>query len=294
MTTATTKNRRIFSALGAAGLGFFAVCLPAASEELFINTRTPALSEMLEDGAVRVIVNYTPLEQVTDARENLHFRIFYEGESVDNLSSRAVYRDGPASVTVEDLDSDGIAEVRITESSGGHRCCLDTTVYGLGEDGSFGEVDTRLVDGGLSGGWVEDLNGDGYSEVRKMDEAFWYKFAHFAASSAPPQILTYRAGAFTDTTREFTDELREHVAQLEQQEFNGRNFAGAPNGILADYVASKAMLGEFEEAWAFMLENYDPQSDWELEIRDETGEIVGYYQDYPTALRAFLAERGYL
>ncbi len=111
---------------------------------------------------------------------------------------------------------------------------------------------------------------------------------------APPQILTYRAGAFTDTTREFTDELREHVAQLEQQEFNGRNFAGVPNGILADYVASKAMLGEFEEAWAFMLENYDPQSDWKLEIRDETGEIVGYYPDYPTALRAFLAERGYL
>ncbi|MEL6854974.1 MAG: hypothetical protein AAFO83_07665 [Cyanobacteria bacterium J06607_13] len=63
---------------------------------------------------------------------------------------------------------------------------------------------------------------------------------------------------------------------------------------MADYVANKAMLGEFEEAWAFMLENYDSQSDWELEIRDEMGQVVGYYSDYPTALRAFLKERGYL
>lgn len=64
--------------------------------------------------------------------------------------------------------------------------------------------------------------------------------------------------------------------------------------MLADYVATKAMLGEFDKAWAFMLENYDPRSDWELEIRDDTGEIVDYYPDYPTALRAFLVERGYL
>lgn len=292
MSTAKVNIKQILSMLGAAGLGFALACPPAASEELFINTQTPELSEMLEEGAVRVVVSYTPVEQLGDSRENLRLRIFYEGESVANLSSRAVYPHGPESVTVEDLDSDGVAEVRITESSGGHRCCLNTTIYGLGENG-FAEVDTRLVDGGLSGGWVEDLNGDGYSEVKKMDEAFLYRFAPFAASSAPPQILTYQQGTFTDTTREFTGVLREHVARLEGY-FDGPHFAGSPNGILADYVASKAMLGEFEEAWAFMLENYDPQSDWELRIRNEAGEVVGYYPDYPTALRAFLEGRNYL
>lgn len=89
-----------------------------------------------------------PLEQTTDASDNFRVRIFYEGNAIASLSSRAVYPNGPASVTVEDSDSDGIAEVRITESSGGHRCCLDTTVYGL-RDSGFGEVDTRLVDGGF-------------------------------------------------------------------------------------------------------------------------------------------------
>jgi hypothetical protein len=294
MTLISSKSKQIVSTLWVAGLGLFGLSwhLSAAAAELSINTETPALSEMLEEGAVRVIVNYTPFTDF-DSGNNLHYRVFYDGEAIATLDTQAGFPDGRSGVTVEDLDSDGVAEVRIIEFSGGHRCCLDTTVYGLGESG-FSEVDTRLVDGGLTGGWVEDLNGDGYSEVIKSDEAFFYKFAPFAGSSAPPQILTYRAGAFTDTTREFAEVLREHIDRLERESFSGTEFAGAPNGILADYVASKAMLGEFEEAWNFMLENYDPQSDWELEIRDETGEIIGYYPDYPTALKAFLEERGYL
>ena len=291
MTTAFSR-KRIFSTLGLAGLLSAGLPLSAAAADLFIDVETPEFSEMLEEGAVRAVVNYVPLTQVPISSNNFRVRIFYEGAAIANLSSRAVVPHGPASVTVEDLDSDGVAEVRITESSGGHRCCLDTTLYALGEDG-FREVDTRLVDGGLTGAWVEDLNGDGYSEVVKADEAFWYRFTPFIASSAPPQILTYRQGAFADTTREFPDRLTEHLAKLEKI-FDSHSFVHAPNDLLADYVATKAMLGEFDEAWAFMLENYDPYSDWDLPIRDESGEIVGEYPDYPTALRAFLEGKGYL
>jgi len=65
------------------------------------------------------------------------------------------------------------------------------------------------------------------------------------------------------------------------------------NGILAGYVAQKALLGEYEEGWKFMLANYDRTSEWGLAIYQENREI-GKYPNFPTALRAFLIQQGYL
>ncbi len=42
-----------------------------------------------------------------------------------------------------------------------------------------------------------------------------------------------------------------------------------------------------------MLANYDRTSDWGLAIYQEDREI-GKYPDFPTALRAFLIQQGYL
>ena len=213
--TTTGKIKQLLSTVGLAGLSILGIYFPspAAAAELFITTETPRLNAMVEEGSVRVVISYSSFEDYNEP-DNIRYRIFYEGEPVASVSSSARFPNGRAGVSVEDLDSDGIAEVRIIHFSGGHRCCLETTVYGLVGQSGFSEVDTRLVDGGLTGGHLEDINGDGYSEVIKSDEAFFYKFASFAGSSAPPRILTYRQGSFTDTTREFANELREHIANL--------------------------------------------------------------------------------
>jgi hypothetical protein len=65
------------------------------------------------------------------------------------------------------------------------------------------------------------------------------------------------------------------------------------NGILAGYVAQKILLGEYEDGWKFMLANYDRSDDSGLDI-SRNNEVVGKYRDFPTALRAFLIEQGYL
>ncbi len=65
------------------------------------------------------------------------------------------------------------------------------------------------------------------------------------------------------------------------------------NGILAGYVAQKILLGEYEEAWQFLLANYDKNSDWGLDIYGEST-AIGKYPDFPTALSAFLLKNGYL
>ena len=54
------------------------------------------------------------------------------------------------------------------------------------------------------------------------------------------------------------------------------------------------MLNEdFAGAWQFMVDNYDREATWGLEIYQD-GEQVGAYSDFPTALQAFLVEAGYL
>ena len=73
-----------------------------------------------------------------------------------------------------------------------------------------------------------------------------------------------------------------------------------PNGILAAYVATKALLGEAQSGWETMIQRYDPKEDWGLKEclggYDNRGkcrqEVV--YSNYPEALLAFLVSSGYL
>jgi len=266
----------------------------ATDEAIYITESTPALSDMIEKGPVRVVVNYTPLEAASEGSENLKYRLFFNNNPIASLNYTAGYRNGSASVVIEDFDSDEVPEVIFTEYTGGNHCCLNKTMFGL-QGETFGEIDTRLLNSVLGGGQIEDLNGDGYSEFIQVDTSFYLQFGSFAATFLPPNIVTYQEGAFTDTTREFPDYIRTSIVESEQRlTDSGRR--SPSNAFFPGYVASKALLGEFEEAWAFMLNNYNPQLDWDstLEITNESGDVVGYHPDYPTALRAFLAERNYL
>jgi hypothetical protein len=74
------------------------------------------------------------------------------------------------------------------------------------------------------------------------------------------------------------------------------------NGACAAFVADAARLGRFEEAWSIMLRNYNQSDTWELpsdcDVELKSGECPkGHehkYDNYPAALRAFLARYGYI
>jgi hypothetical protein len=73
------------------------------------------------------------------------------------------------------------------------------------------------------------------------------------------------------------------------------------NGFLAAWVATKALVGEFDSGWKRMLGLYDRGSDWGLTACEAGYDAKGdcrrpekRYASYPDALRAFLRRTGYL
>ncbi|PSB24992.1 hypothetical protein [Stenomitos frigidus] len=76
--------------------------------------------------------------------------------------------------------------------------------------------------------------------------------------------------------------------------FQERRNQGERNGVLAGYVAQKALLGEFQQGWDLMLANYDRTSDWGLTRYNSEGRETGRYPNFLAALKALLIQRGYL
>ena len=71
------------------------------------------------------------------------------------------------------------------------------------------------------------------------------------------------------------------------------------NGACAPYVASAARIGQFAEAWKVMLQNYDRESDWQLNfcaVAGANGDCANSasFKTFPQALDWFLHQHGYL
>jgi hypothetical protein len=126
-----------------------------------------------------------------------------------------------------------------------------------------------------------------------VDNSFLYAFSSYASSFPPSQIYTFTNGKFEDVTRSYTQHLRSHAWEMYQAFLQSKKEQYEVNGILAGYVAQKILLGEYEQGWKFMLANYDRTSDWGLTIYQENREI-SRYPNFPTALKAFLIQQGYL
>ncbi len=267
-------------------LGISLLATPTlAATELEINHET-ILNEELSDGTVRVMVNYELTEDRYDAP--LKYQIFY-GETlyVDTSEDTTTY----SAVKLDDIDNDGSNEVIVRTYSGGAHCCTNFSVYTWQGDG-FAKATTGYLDGGA--GRFEDLDGDGTQEFSSFDNAFFYAFDAYVASFPPLMILSLEDGQFVDVTQQFPQEMEGYAWKmyLAIREMQSQGYGA--NGILAGYVAQKILLGEFEEGWEFMLANYDRNSDWGLDIYNDQGDVIGTYTDFPTALRAFLQDSGYL
>lgn len=266
------------------------VFLPAVNSQtsLDIDSETSEVkNQELNSDKIKVIVNYKPYDYSTESEDsNLTYQIYYDNQL---KTTDAQMTGNFANVSLQDLDADKIPEVIIKTYSGGAHCCTNHTVYLWQENKQeFKQIETGALDG--EGGTFKDLDNDGKLEFMTYDNSFLYAFSSYAGSFPPSLILRIENGEFIDVTRNYPEYLRatawEMYKVIKENDFE--------NGVLAGYVAQKILLGEYEEGWKFMLAHYDKKLDWGLEIYDEKNNQIGTYPDFPTALKAFLIETGYL
>lgn len=217
----------------------------------------------------------------------MHYQILYNGVPQLTTSTLTQFTGG---VFLKDLDGNGIAEVIVRIFSGGAHCCTNHTIY-TRENNQFLKTETGFLDG--IGGNFQDLNGDRKLEFITIDNSFFYAFSSYAGSFPPSRIYTFEDGKFENVTRRYTQHLKSRAWEMYQIFLQSKKEQYEVNGVLAGYVAQKALLGEYEQGWKFMLANYDRTSDLGLTIYQEEREIARY-PNFPTALKAFLIQQGYL
>ncbi|WP_072619907.1 hypothetical protein [Spirulina major] len=254
-----------------------------AQPRLEFDSQTPSFQKTLSQGNIRVEVNYTANENLFES--NINYILSHQGQA---YLQDALTEFMSGEIWLQDLNNDNTAEVIVSNYSGGAHCCTTHDVYEwTGE--TFEHTTLGPSDG--YGGSFQDLDNDGIVEFTTFDGAFLYAFSSYAGSFPPSQILRIGPNGLEDVTRDYPEQLRGTAWQM-YQAIQDRD--SDINGVLAGYVAQKILLGEFEEGWQFMLARYDRTSDWGLDVYNDVGEVVHQHPDFPTALRAFLKEHGYL
>lgn len=255
--------------------------------------------------------------QLDGVKVDLRFRVEnasaeYEGDYVPILTVTAGGRtrrftSSPAwnkysLLQLAELDpTNDLPEIIFSTYSGGAHCCAVVQVITQGVDGSgWDTIDVGMFDGGLRE--VSDLDGDGVYEYATSDNRFLYLYSSYAGSYPPAQVLALSGSEVLDVSLEPRFEFihRQRVQEMWQAIQAASQDDYEVNGVLAGYVATKAILGELDSGWQLMLQRYDRTSDWGLEWCDgnfnDQGECLGRSQSgtYPEALQHFLTEAGYL
>lgn len=229
--------------------------------------------------------------------------ILVEGERLLTIEGESSGWDWtPALVQIAELDPrNRFPEVIFSTYTGGAHCCNDVRIATSTADAeNWAVISVGTFDGEPTE--TRDLDGDGIYEWVSYDTSFLYAFTSYAQSFAPTTIhhLADRELIENTTSPDY------HFVHAEWLKEQGESLSGFMkdteygNGFFAAYVAVKAVLGEFDEAWDIMLKHYDRNSDWELAFceggYDDAGECQNEkrYSDFPEALRALLIRRGYI
>ncbi|MBV5261352.1 hypothetical protein FLX56_23330 [Synechococcus moorigangaii CMS01] len=193
-------------------------------------------------------------------------------------------------------------EVIFSQYSGGAHCCAMVQIFTQDpETNTWQVVDVGAFDGGPIS--VEDPDGSGVYKYVTSDNRFLYRYSSYAGSFPPIQIWQLEGLTLRDVSQEkrFFPLHRERIQAMWESIQAAETEGYEVNGILAGYVATKAILGETQAGWNLMLNRYDKNSDWGLEECrgdfDDQGNCEGgllSYDTFPAALKAFLEEANYL
>ncbi|HEY1708924.1 MAG TPA: hypothetical protein VGG10_11720 [Rhizomicrobium sp.] len=190
-----------------------------------------------------------------------------------------------------------LPQVLFVSNSGGAHCCDKYLVVEKLPTGWTAFDLGQWNDGELPGIPV-DVDGDKIPDIVLSDDRFLYAFDSYAASRSPPIVINVVNNAVQDVSKE----SRYRALYLKDMAKTKDQCAAHMNGVCAAYVADAARAGKFDEAWAFMLANYDKGSTWTYPTRCQgkrsaSGDCAGKTlkpHDYPESLRWFLQDNGYI
>jgi hypothetical protein len=205
-----------------------------------------------------------------------------------------------AEVSVVRLDP-ASPEPQVVFSSfwGGAHCCTVTRIATkVGTE--WRVIPGKTIDG--DGGYAfDDIDGDGAAELLSVDQTFLYAFAPYAGSWAPKTISKLAGDRLVDVTADpnFRPTMRRELYRIEY--LAGREpDLWRSNGFLAAWVATKAVVGEFDDAWSRIAPLYDRSTDWPL-TECTVAKVGGSCPDgkertisFPVALRKHLEDEGYI
>lgn len=254
---------------------------------LYVSSDEPQPDDrQLQAGGIKVILRSQPDTEM-DRKINLEYQIFYN-EHLKISDRQETYYFGE--VSLRPLRDGPWLDVVVKTFTGGSRCCIQHHIFAWQGD-RFAQIETGPLDGG---GEFKDLDGDGREELVSIDPAFLYTFAPYAGSFPPAAIYRLEQDQLVNVTQDYPTYLKERAMEMYTTILEAKQDNIPVNGALAGYVGQMALIGEFEQAWQVMLDNYNPEIDWGLTRYNEAGEVIQEFPDFPTALKFFLEEQGYI
>jgi hypothetical protein len=261
--------------------------------------QTPT-TEVAQSGSVRAEFSY--VESDAGPPTGLTLRIFDNGvlRLEDRFPDDQYLQPGGfetrPSVAVADLGGDAAPEVLLDLYTGGAHCCLRTRIYHgtLHHDQEWGDVGYEL----------DDVDGDGSSELRGADGGFAGVFGAYAYSRFPLKVLRWDGATLRDVTgsaavepllrRElvaFKNAYRSARGRLRR---NKRNVAARDTvrSALAAYAADQCSLGRCSRGFALvdLAARRKEIRDWGPGGKKPAQAARNYKRD----LRRLLRSRGYL
>ena len=223
--------------------------------------------------------------------EHFNFAVGQNGEFSSTPSESALLKIDAASE---------MPQLVLTRYTGGAHCCTSTWIVTKPEHAAgWSLIQAETLDGG--GYFFEDVDSDGTLELLNADNRFFYAFDSYSASFAPLQISRLQDGKIIDVTENSSmrSRLKQDLAGMEfQTRINPKIWKS--NGFLAAWVASKIRLGEGDDAWETVVENYQKDNGFGPQVCTTGGKVEDCAAEnlkalpFLNGLASFLKDAGYV
>ena len=263
--------------------------------------KNPKDSGTIQYKGVQAILNYSKKINENGRIDYLPMLTVLAGRQVIKVEGKGnIYRS--SMVQIAEMDkSNPFPEVIFSSYTGGTHCCTVVKIITSNSDGSNWKiVDVGRFDGTLFE--VKDPDGSGLYYYITDDDRFKYKFSSYAGSYPPMRVWQLNGLEIKDVSKESRFyPLHRQTLQRMWRSIDATTKESEINGILAGYVATKAILNETISGWELMLTRYDSNRKDGLEEckagyddQNKCNDNLIKYFSFPEALRAFLITTGYL
>jgi hypothetical protein len=187
---------------------------------------------------IRLLADSAARERIVDITRNGHrvFAIRAADARLENVGT--------------DLTGERTPDLVIQAFSGGMHCCSQATVLALGPTlRTLGTIDG--ADGDIT---FEDVDGDGFPEVRIGDWrfAYWREYA-FVETQVPDVILKYRDGRYRSACDLMREDTPSRVAlDRKASELTDGWISGDPPAGFWGYAVDLIYGGNADLAWGFL------------------------------------------